>query len=784
MTLPAGQLVPDAIGEWWSWPIATAIGDRTVFGAISSTGDVLACEMDHTSGATQRVVLGSVQPDDHNCPALWASAGRRSVAMWTRHTEDNSLHVSVSGPDGSVASMAGSPELLFSAAGATSYAQMHRIAHLSNAGQDTFWVFTRIGTTTWQMVPMSVDQATGAVTFGTMVQLLTATSQTYISTADAFTVTGQTLRVAWGYNPAVGASEVRYFEINVVTGAITSPVDLTLAANISGTGLPLVDTDVAPLLGPVGTGRSRRLFYTRPGPIAPAVAYAEWDEATPDAAEYRIVRSTGGSWVSTSYGLAGPRLGYTSAANYISGMAFPSPCPDDRVAIARYVDGVSTVEVVTADGALTIADTTATRLARPFFPVGRTDRVICSNVSHYGATYEDYYADVIALFEDPTVVVVNETDRVTILCGELRTGRILATLDVSDASWEQVHRDAGSVEVTIPDTVLLRRADLLSYLEGPRCYLAAQRRSTILEAGPIWMWDYEPGQGMKVRAGGLLSYFDHRKVMALFTPGTGFDHRRGVVKWTDRELGTIAVKLVKLAAAHTGGHLPVVYPPERTGANERTWHGYELANLGTELRRLMEVEGGPDIAFRPRLSSDGLRVEWVLRVGTDAAPMLTQDGPDWGWDTAAARGPVTKLAVRRDWSSVMSRAWATGEGFEFSQLMAMQQDSAATAGGFPLLEGHTARSTVSDQATLFRHAGALLAQGRRAWQTWDLTVKADPHLSEYRPGDWGQVTVSGAHPILRPLAGRDRQYRARILRLSGGLSDDVSITLAPMMEDR
>jgi len=776
-----GQVVPDAIGEWWVSPIATALpDDRTVFGAISSTGDILACEMDHATGAARRVVIDTAIPDDHCCPALWAMAGHRLVAVWTLHGADALLHVKVSDATGDIASMAAAPEVAFTAPGATSYAQVHRIAALSDANQDTFWVFTRIAQYTWRMVPMTVNQATGAVTFGSMVNVMSATEQAYISTADAHTPSGQTIRFAWGYNPAAPVSEVRYVEVDAVTGAITSPVDATVSANMDGTNLPLVDTTVGALLPDVGTGRSRRLFYARPGPATPAVAYAEWDEATPDEATYKVTTLTG---TTTEYGIAGPRVGYSSAANYVAGMAFPNPCADDRVAVARVSEGTSTVELWVA-GAGTVLAESSTRLVRPQFPAGRDDRVICSAVSYYGTTYTDYVSDIRALFADPyTPVTVTGPGRVTILCGELRTGRILAEVPVSDASWEQVLRDAGKVEASVPLTARQVTAvpELLSYLEGPRCFLAAQRGNTILEAGPIWAHDYDGRSTLRVVAGGLLSYFDHRKVMRVLA---GANPAEQVITWTGVDLATMAIRLLKVAATHTGGVLPIVLPAERSGTHERTWFGWQVASIGQVIGDLMGVIDGPDIALEPRLSTDRLRVEWVMRAGTQAQPMLSQVGDDWEWDASVVRSAVSGMKVSRDWSALTMREWATGEGQDEATLMAMREDTTLTANGFPLLESASAHSTVQQQSTLTAHARAGLAANLRAWQTWTLTVRGDPHIEDYRPGDWGRTWIPADHPYLSRVLPRTPYHRTRILRIAGGLSDDVTLTLAPQMESR
>jgi hypothetical protein len=366
---------------------------------VSSTGDVLACEMNHITGTSKRIVVGTVESDDHNTPAMWAAEGRRALMAWTRHGADLFVHLRVSSPAVDVESFGEGIEYLVNCNGAASYAQIHHLPHLSTPATDVFWVFMRVGDLSWGYFQVTVDQGTGVLTHGAPTILLTSASQCYIATANAHAATGHIIRFTWGYNPAAPESAVMYVEIDAVSGAITSPVDPTVSANMSGVGLPLDDAAITPLLPQTPAGQDRRLFYARPGPASPAVAYAEWNQTDRPAATYKITQWDGTAWATTDYGTSGPRIGHIPAANYVAGMAFPNPCPDDRVAVARYLEGESSVELW-IDGVVEVLATSPTRLVRPMFPAGRLDRVLCSDVSHYGG-YTDYRADIRALFTNP-----------------------------------------------------------------------------------------------------------------------------------------------------------------------------------------------------------------------------------------------------------------------------------------------------------------------------------------------------------------------------------------------
>jgi hypothetical protein len=290
--VPVKPVMPDAVSEWWIRPLATTLTSpyqRTVFGAIAPNGKVLACELNHATGVRRRYEVGQAAVDDHCTPALYAEAGHRFVLAWTNHNADSLTHFKVSDSAGTLGSFALSTDVTYSHTGIASYAQLHRITALSDATQDTFWYFGRVANDTWKLVPFSVNQATGSITFSSAVTLVSSGGrQSYISTTPGYGNGAQVIRVAWGYNPSQTENKLFYFEINTATGAITSPAHAGLSANVNGSGLPLLDTTLTPTVPTATTGTDRRLFYARPGPIAPAIGYAEWPTATPDTATYKI----------------------------------------------------------------------------------------------------------------------------------------------------------------------------------------------------------------------------------------------------------------------------------------------------------------------------------------------------------------------------------------------------------------------------------------------------------------------------------------------------------------
>ena len=415
----------------------------------------------------------------------------------------------------------------------------------------------------------------------------------------------------------------------------------------------------------------------------------------------------------------------------------------------------------------------------------------------------------------------------SIMVGEVRTGRRIAQIPVSGASWSAAHRGTGSIDVDIPlaaaefkalelswfgglypgDSVFPGpttypeeatpvwrpgqglRPEFLSAIQPARTFMAALEGDSVLAAGPIWAHDYDYATGsLKVKAAGsIASVFDHRLVMGVIADPTLA--AQWTVTYPALSLGTIAKRLIQLLMSHTGGNLPIVLPADEAGpADEdhtRTYKGFELATVQSRLDQLMGVINGPDIRFDPRLTADRMGIEWEMRVGTEAEPMVFQAGGDHVWDFRVPRGGVSGLSVHRDAGGLASRSWATGSGTDEALLMARTDDPTLVDGGFPLLEVSEARSTVEIQSTLNSHALAGLAPASAPWMTFSASVRADqsPLLGTYRVGDFAKVWVPKTHPYLSLLLPAGF-HRARIVSISGDLGPNVNLTLAPVMESR
>lgn len=370
--------------------------------------------------------------------------------------------------------------------------------------------------------------------------------------------------------------------------------------------------------------------------------------------------------------------------------------------------------------------------------------------------------------------------------GDLRTGKISRTVDLA-GSWSAGFDGSGSVGGSFPlrsgewptaraDAAVAKQFLAVSYTD-------ADSTETFLEAGPIWTTDFDEATDMlKVNAGGLDSYFSHRKLMAILAAGQ--NPATTSITYTAAQLGLIAKRLIELAQSHTGGHLPIVLPDDVAlgGAGTdatRTYPGYELGNLGERLQQLREVDGGPEIQFVPRRRADDLRyIEWVMRIGVKPTMMLTQAGPAWIFDRTVPKSPVAGISISSDGSMMGMRAWAAGQGEGEGRPIVVTDDPALLTLGYPLLEvEQPSIDTVSEVGTLDAYTRALLAKSARPIETWTVKVNihARPNVGQYRPGDWCTLRIK--NHIYQP----DGDYSMRILSISGDTSDYATLSLSPRL---
>lgn len=372
-----------------------------------------------------------------------------------------------------------------------------------------------------------------------------------------------------------------------------------------------------------------------------------------------------------------------------------------------------------------------------------------------------------------------------VFAGDLLTGRIYAKLPVADLQWGNVMDDADTMTVVLQlGDPGLDAMDPISDTSPAKCYLAVayiddDKNETFVAGGPIWVHDYDDATGqLTVTAAGMLSYFDHRKVMQVLA---GLNPATVTAAYTGLSLGTIAKRLIQLAATHTGGNVPIVLPADEAiaadAAHDRTYPGYELDWVGDMIRNLSGVLGGPEFQFRPQRQSDPRYLQWVLVTGTNAQPLISQAGADWDLDATVPMSAIDSISVHVDGTAMADEVWVKGNGDAESTIIGHALATTLTGLGYALLETDvTGHDGVSVAATANNYATGALQFSSRPALTLTLRIgrDSDPAVSQYNIGDYVQVAIPAGHRYFKAGAA----YRSRIVQKSGDATNLVTLQLA------
>lgn len=377
--------------------------------------------------------------------------------------------------------------------------------------------------------------------------------------------------------------------------------------------------------------------------------------------------------------------------------------------------------------------------------------------------------------------------------GDLLTGRRIQTLRPMSGTWSEVLNDAGDISCVVPLTDRLNRAlGLEESAAVGKAFLAVIEGDTVLQAGPIWKHAFNgTNEQLTLTARGMWSYFDHRLVLPVLagrnptdsTTDTRFsnivsDPTAAGYPWptdTRQSLQTIAKRLVQQAQSWTGGNVPVILPSEVAGTDERWYRGSALAAVGRRLSEITSVDGGPDIMFTPRLQSDRLGIEWVMRIGTPTDPLL-HSAQRQVFRLGVAAPSLSRLQVTVDGTLMASQAYAAGGRSDGQAIIALASDSTLTGAGYPLLEAVDSHQTASEVSTLQQYADELVVAGRKPVTRWtfDHQVSRRPFLESFNAGDFATVAVRNNSYIATG------EHSMRLLARGGDArGETVSLTFAP-----
>ena len=365
---------------------------------------------------------------------------------------------------------------------------------------------------------------------------------------------------------------------------------------------------------------------------------------------------------------------------------------------------------------------------------------------------------------------------------DLRTGRRILDLPYLSCDWTGEFNGAETVNATVSvNDRRIRKLDLYNASIPGRTALIIEDEG-VVNGGPIGTRRYDRDAGtLELNGKGIWSYFDHRTLLPLMadtdklTNQDGTANTRFDTNLTNLSYQTIAKRWIQQSLEWTGGNLPIVFEDDLAGTNQRNIKGAELKLISDLLTDLTAVENGPDIRFVPRLTTDGLGYEWLLKTGR---PRLTGNTIT-RWDTSLPGNTVSQLTISQDATDMAGIVWETGGAASDQAIIERAIDHTLTDKGYPLLEKiESLSSSVTDTTTALAHAVETIRTSTTPSHTWQFSVQRDSRLGEYDVGHEIDLITRND-----PFGIPDGPHRLRIMTLRGSSdSNQIEITTGAFHE--
>lgn len=233
--------------------------------------------------------------------------------------------------------------------------------------------------------------------------------------------------------------------------------------------------------------------------------------------------------------------------------------------------------------------------------------------------------------------------------------------------------------------------------------------------------------------------------------------------------------------AKPSGALPIDWQyVGEAGTHSRTYYGFNVGNnsLSKLLGEITNVINGPDIQFKPYITSDGAHVRHRLEMGTDASPALEQQGLVQTLTFFPGGGTIEDIEVAH--LAPTMRVYGYGAGQDKAQLGHLAEDRTLLTGRdpWPIVEESHGFTNDANLDLLTRHTRARLESlSVPVCQVTGSIWLDDPHtpgIESIWPGQVAQLAIEG-HPGLP-----DGTYEMRVMELSGDSSPQVKVTFDVM----
>lgn len=356
----------------------------------------------------------------------------------------------------------------------------------------------------------------------------------------------------------------------------------------------------------------------------------------------------------------------------------------------------------------------------------------------------------------------------TYLLADLTSNKITAEVPLTGVTLTKRLNEAGTFNGTWTTSPNLPLDAYTLTTPGRNCVYAV-RDSTIVWGGIIWTRRYDSGSAqVTIGAADWWSYFDHRKVVQLLDTTHGLSTVGSQIISYSGDQNTVARNLVTLAQTHTAGNIGIQVDAALSGtALTRSWFGYQVANVGDELRAITKLVTGPDIMFDtlPTPDVNGRPVR-VMRTGT---PHIGIQGSPHVWEFG---GNMLSYTWSSDGTKMASRAFAVGNGINEGAPIAVSEDTTLYAKTWPLLEMETGYTQVDDTTQLQSAADSDQQLNTFPVVIAELVVngRMAPTIGEFTPGDDCRMIVRD------PFFAGGLDTRMRIVAVSVNASDPLEAT--------
>ena len=197
--------------------------------------------------------------------------------------------------------------------------------------------------------------------------------------------------------------------------------------------------------------------------------------------------------------------------------------------------------------------------------------------------------------------------------------------------------------------------------------------------------------------------------------------------------------------------------------------------------KIANVENGPDLQLRPKLSGNTIRFDFLA--GSDANPDIAQ-GTILELSSSPYGGTLENVTI--DHLGAVHRVYASGSGTDKAQLCHLSEDLSLVSGDhepFPLREMAYSDTDAADANLLRQHADGVLSanhaplmQIKGELHANDMSADGTPlhPLGSFWPGETMRLDIQG-FPSLA-----DGVYECRLMQMSGDLTDKVSLIFDAM----